>query len=71
MLCDYCDGKFIRNHPLAEKSKKTITLAIYFDDLEVANPLGSRRGKHKLGELQVVVDIYMVTHYQECSIGCF
>ena len=27
----------------------TLFLALYHDDLEVANPLGSRRGVHKLG----------------------
>ena len=40
VLCDFCDGKFLRNHPLINK-KDTL---LYFDDLETLNPLGSRRG---------------------------
>lgn len=27
-----------------------LLLSFYYDELEVANPLGSRRGKHKLGK---------------------
>ena len=55
MLCDFCDGEFLRNHPLVNKNKDTLLLAFYFDDLETANPLGSRRGKYKLGKLQSMV----------------
>ena len=51
MLNDFCDGEFIKNHPLVTKNPETLILAFYFADLETANPLGSRRGKHKLGEL--------------------
>lgn len=49
VLRDFCDGEFVRNHPLAEQNPEALLLALYFDDLEIANPLGSRRGKHKLG----------------------
>ncbi len=50
VLRDFCDGEFVRNHPLVKENPETLLLAVYFDDLEVANPLGSRRGKHKLGK---------------------
>lgn len=49
VLRDFCDGEFVRNIPLVEENSETLLLALYFDDLEIANPLGSRRGKHKLG----------------------
>ena len=49
LISDFCDGKFVQNHPLC-KDKKSLQLALYFDELEVANPLGSKRGKHKLGK---------------------
>lgn len=55
VLRDFCDGEFLRNHPLVNKNKDTLLLAFYFDDLETANPLGSRRGKYKLGKLQSMV----------------
>ena len=41
----------VRNHPLVKKNQETLQLAFYFDDLEVANPLGSKRGKYKLGKV--------------------
>ena len=47
---DYCDGSFIRNHPMFKQDSEMLQLAFYFDELEVANPLGSKRGKHKLGK---------------------
>lgn len=49
VLSDFCDGEFVRNHELCSKNQQTLQLALYFDELEVSNPLGSRRGKHKLG----------------------
>ena len=49
VLHDFCDGELVRNHPLVKENPETLLLAFYFDDLETANPLGSRRGKHKLG----------------------
>ena len=47
VLRDYCDAEFVRNHPLV-KNNETLLLAFYFDDLETANPLGSRRGNTNL-----------------------
>lgn len=45
---DFCDGSFVRTHPLFKQDSEAIQLAFYFDELEVANPLGSKKGKHKL-----------------------
>ena len=39
---------FRLNDALARQSQEVI-LAFYFDELEEADPLGSKRGKHKLG----------------------
>ena len=46
ILRDFCDGSFVRNLATGEP---TLFLALYHDDLEVANPLGSKRGVYKLG----------------------
>ena len=54
VLCDFCDGEIVKNHPIVKANPKALLLAVYFDDLEVANPLGSKRGKHKLG-MRIVV----------------
>ena len=47
ILRDYCDGDFIQSLDVSEND---LLLAFYYDGLEVVNPLGSRRGKHKLGK---------------------
>lgn len=46
---DFCDGTFVKNY-LSSQLSDTLLLSFYFDELEVANPLGSKRGKHKLGQ---------------------
>ena len=43
---DYCDGELFRsidNYPNA------LQLIMYFDEVEVCNPLGAQHGIHKLG----------------------
>ena len=75
MLGDFCDGEFIKNHPLVTANPESLMLAFYFDDLETANPLGSRRGKHKLGRLTFMSSFHTVVYngfsVQGCSIGLF
>ena len=44
---DIMDGKYVTKHGY---STDDLLLAFYHDELEVANPLGSRRGKQKLGK---------------------
>lgn len=50
---DYCDGSYIQNHPMFKDNPEMLQLSFYFDELEVANPLGSKRGKHKLGNVNM------------------
>ena len=47
VLRDYCDGNYIKNNTSFQKN--TLFIVFYYDELEVANPLGSKRGIHKLG----------------------
>ena len=54
MLGDFCDGSLFKNHSLFSNNdcnEKLLYLQfiIYYDDVEIVNPLGSRRGKYKLG----------------------
>lgn len=48
-LRDICDGSFFKSHPLFSTEKQTIQIQMFYDDFEVANPLGPKRGIHKLG----------------------
>ena len=48
-LLDFCDGQLFKEHPLFGKDNSALQLVVYFDEVEVANPLGSYKGYHKLG----------------------
>lgn len=39
-----------KNHPLFQAHPSSLQLIVYFDELEVCNPLGSHSGVHKLGK---------------------
>ena len=48
-LGDYCDGTLYKTHELFSQTSQAIQLVIYFDELEVCNPLGAQSGIHKRG----------------------
>ncbi len=50
VLRDICDGSYVKNHHTFHQHSNTLFFSFYYDELEVANPLGSKRGKHKLGD---------------------
>jgi hypothetical protein len=53
LLGDFCDGSFLKNHSLFSNNTDgslLLQFVIYYDELEVSNPLGSSRGKHKLSK---------------------
>ena len=49
VLSDYCDGSAFKSHPLFSLSTQHLQIFFYYDDIEVCNPLGSKRKIHKLG----------------------
>ena len=49
-LSDFCDGEGLSQNRLFSSHHRAIQIMFYYDDLEVANPLGSKRTKHKLGK---------------------
>lgn len=46
---DICDGSFFKSLPLFSTEKQTIQIQMFYDDFEVANPLGPKQGIYKLG----------------------
>ena len=49
-LGDYCDGSLYKSHPFYQQDQiHSLQLVVYFDEVEVCNPLGAQRGIHKLG----------------------
>lgn len=49
MLRSYCDGTGFKNHTLFQRDPFALQLHLFYDDLEVSNPLGSKASIHKLG----------------------
>lgn len=50
-LGDYCDGKHFSDSLLFQEDPCGLQIQLYYDELEVCNPLGSKAKKHKLGIL--------------------
>ena len=46
---DYCDGELFRSIDFFQNNPNALQLIMYFDEVEVCNPLGAQRGIHKLG----------------------
>lgn len=51
ILTDFCDGEMCKSHPLFSKKGQSLQIMIYYDDVEVCNPLGSKRKIHKIGNI--------------------
>ena len=45
---DYCDGSTFQEHPLYKDHPDGLQIKLYYDDLEICNPLGSKVNKHVL-----------------------
>lgn len=52
LLGDYCDGSFLKNHLYFQTNPNALQLLLYFDEIEVCDPLASHRGQHKLGNIK-------------------
>ena len=49
ILSDYCDAKHCLQHQLFSTDPVELQLILYYDELELCNPLGSRCKEHKVG----------------------
>lgn len=49
-MADFCDSPKSKEHPLFGTDAKALQLLLYFDDLELCNPIGAFRKKHKVGK---------------------
>ena len=47
LLGDYCDGELYATSALFQEDPCALQIQLYYDELELCNPLGSK--KHKLG----------------------
>jgi hypothetical protein len=66
-LSDYCDGQQFHKHPLLNSRTPCFQIILYYDELEICNPLGSRRKKHKVGkhDYDSKINIILGAHIME------
>ena len=50
LMGDLCDGEACKSHPLFSTDSDALQILLYYDDIEVTNPLGSHTKIHKVGE---------------------
>ena len=50
-LGDYCDGSDFLQHRLYSQEQNALQIMLYYDEVEVCNPLGTKVKIHKLGML--------------------
>lgn len=51
----FCDSESFKNNKLFSKYPQSIQLQLFYDDFETVNPLGSKKGIHKLGALYFIL----------------
>lgn len=55
LYTDFCDGNYFKDHQLFSKVKNALQIQLFFDEFETANPLGSKHGLHKVGNIYFVL----------------
>lgn len=50
-MADMCDGEAFKTHPLYTVDPQALQVILYYDDLEICNPLGASVKTHKLGKV--------------------
>ena len=55
---DYCDSRHAKDHPLFSKNSSALQIFLYYDEVEICNPIGHGRTKHKLGTGCIKRDVY-------------
>ena len=49
IMMDFSDAYYVKNHKTFNSYRNALQIILYYDDIEVANPLGAKAGIHKLG----------------------
>lgn len=66
VVADFCDSKHAASHVLWSSGEHALQIFMYFDELELCNPLGASRKIQKIG---TILDFYL--HFISTIIGCF
>ena len=57
-LVDYCDGEFFSSSALFSVDPCALQIQLFYDEVEVCNPIGSKAKKHKLGNQIFLCETY-------------
>ena len=49
LIGDYCDGSDFSQHPLFIAHPDALQIMLYYDDVELCNPKGTKAKIHKMG----------------------
>ena len=52
----FMDSEYFRQHPFLQKYKNAIRIKLYYDELKIVNPLGSKTSIHKIGAFYYQID---------------
>ena len=47
---DVCDGELFKEHPIFSVNLEALQIISYYDEMQVANPLGSKAKNNKIGQ---------------------
>ena len=49
LLSDFCDGTLYKTHPIFSTNPRALQIILYYDELELVNPIGCFVKRHKIG----------------------
>ena len=55
IIADFCDGSNFENHELFSRNHMTLQIQFYYDDFNVANPLGTKVNSMKFGAFYYIL----------------
>lgn len=66
---DYCDGQLYKQNKLFMEDPCALQIQLYYDEIEVCNPIGSFAKKHKLGQLMKTLNC-IINRLNEFACHC-
>ena len=72
VMRDFCDAYYMKSHPIFSSYRNALQFILFYDDIEIANPLGAKAGVHKLGAYttNIIIMHTSITFYTSVLL-CF
>lgn len=68
---DYCDSKGFSEHPVFSVDPNALQVQLYYDDVDVCNPIGSKSIIHKLGKCMGIFWLFSISLLLYIHAGLF